>query len=240
MKKYKIGNVNYLNSFPFRYGLEKNGFSFETFVPSEISSKLIKDEIDIGLVPLVAYLEHPEWILVSNYGIVAKNRVRTVVLASKVPVESIKSIKSDTDSLSSNKLCKVLMKNYWKLNPIWNPPFETDAQILIGDKAFNINQSLPFVYDLSEEWNKFTGLPFVFAVWTSNKNINADFTLEFSNALQFGTNNIAETVEYYDALLMIDKLEAFDYLTNNILFKISNLETQAISLFKEYSNTLED
>ncbi len=238
MQKYKIGNVNYLNSFPFRYGLEAHGIDFETFVPSAIADMLEKNELDIGLVPVAAYLNHPEWKILADYGIAAEKLVRTVLLASKVPIEEVKSVQFDADSRSSNQLCKVLMEKYWKLNPSWNPEHKADAYIQIGDKAFNAHHNYPYVYDLAQEWNKYTGLPFVFAVWVSNKNIEPDFALSFSEALEFGISHIDETIDKYCELLKIEKEEARNYLNNNISFNIDFVSQVAMILFNDYSKEI--
>lgn len=238
MQKYKIGNVNYLNSFPFRYGLEAYGIDFETFVPSAIADKLEQNQLDIGLVPVAAFLNHPEWKLLADYGIAAEKLVRTVLLASKVPIEEVKSVQFDADSRSSNQLCKVLMERCWKLNPTWNPEYEADACIQIGDKAFNAHLDFPYVYDLAEEWHKLTGLPFVFAVWVSNKNIESDFALSFNEALEFGISHIEDSIEKYSELIKIEKHEASDYLNNNISFKIDFLSQMAMILFSDYSKVM--
>lgn len=238
MQKYKIGNVNFLNSFPFRYGLETKNIDFETFVPSVIADKLERNELDIGLVPVATYLNHPEWRIIGNYGIIAEKKVRTVLLASKVPVFEIKSVKFDKDSRSSNQLCKVLMDKFWKCNPIWNPQSEADACIQIGDKAFNAHLEYPYIYDLAEEWNKFTGFPFVFAVWVSNKQIDSNFALMFNDALEFGINHIEETIEKYRELLKIEVNDARNYLTHNITYTADFISQMAIMLFNDYSNVL--
>ncbi len=43
-----------------------------------------------------------------------------------------------------------------------------DAALLIGDPALTYDCPRAKVYDLAREWRKFTGLPFVFAVWMGN------------------------------------------------------------------------
>ncbi len=71
----------------------------------------------------------------------------------------------------------------------------TTAGLVIGDRALQQRKVSPFIYDLGEEWQKFTDLPFVFAAWISNKKLNDNFIDEFNKANVFGLNRIEEVVK---------------------------------------------
>lgn len=93
-KKYKLSLISYLNSRPFVYGLEHSvpGREMELFldIPSKTAARLVSGEADAGLVPVGALTDLPEYHLVSDYCIGAVGPVRTVVLASEVPLEQIR------------------------------------------------------------------------------------------------------------------------------------------------------
>ncbi|MBO97835.1 MAG: radical SAM protein, partial [Flavobacteriales bacterium] len=55
-----------------------------------------------------------------------------------------------------------------------------------------------YVYDLSSIWKKLTGLPFVFALWVTNKNLDNKFLSQFNLALSFGVKNIQEAISFFD------------------------------------------
>ena len=55
------------------------------------------------------------------------------------------------------------------------------AGVIIGDRAYNYRDNFPYVYDLSNAWKKFSGLPFVFACWVSNKPLDPSFKKAFSS-----------------------------------------------------------
>lgn len=235
----KIGNVNFLNSYPFRYGLtEIQGFDVQVMVPSEIASALENDEIDIGLVPVAAFIEHPKWQLVSDYCIGAVGEVQTVILVSKQPVSQIDTICYDPDSRSSNLLTKVLSRFYWKIAPRAVGE-DADARVLIGDKAFlDYSAEYPYRYDLSAEWHDFQNLPFVFAVWAANKPICEDVKSNLNRHFKYGVEHIPETIQRYKTALPISESATYDYLTTKISFLLDPLKLTAIKRFKELSGRL--
>src|SRR3546814_5182842 len=97
------------------------------------------------------------------------------LLFSRKPLEEIKTIRTDGHSRTSNLLARVLASRYWKSNATFGNTTDADAFVLIGDRTFGLKDEYPYVYDLAAEWIRFTGLPFVFAVWAANKPLDATF-----------------------------------------------------------------
>lgn len=237
----KIGNVNFLNSYPFQYGLTENrDFQIELLVPSEIAKALENDTIDVGLVPVATFIEHPDWQLVSDYCIGALGAVKTVILVSKKPVSEIETIGYDTDSRSSNLLFRVLAAHYWKIKPR-GVVDNADARVLIGDKAFlDYSADYPYRYDLSLEWFDFQQLPFAFAVWVANKPIPEEVASDLNQYIKYGVEHIPESIQFYKTILPISEAAAYDYLTNNISYSLNPQKKIAIQRFKELSSELSE
>lgn len=236
----KIGNVSYVNSYPFQYGLDSNS-DFEIFklVPSAIANALENDEIDVGLVPLAAFIQHKNWVLLSDFCIGAMGEVKTVLLLSKKQISEVKTICFDLESRSSNMLTKVLCKNYWKINPNEAPLKNADACVMIGDKAFqDYSEEYKYRYDLSQEWYNYAKLPFVFAVWVSNKPLFKDDVRKLNDALQFGVEHIDESIEKYKSSMKISPETAKDYLTQNISYPLDDEKRKAIELFTKLSESI--
>jgi len=91
----------------------------------------------------------------------------------------------------------------------------------------------PFVYDLAEEWKKFTGLPFVFACWTANKAISQEFLTKFNQATEWGVNNISEVVENTDYCIP-KGVNLLNYLQNDINYPFDEQKKKALALFLKY------
>ena len=104
-----------------------------------------------------------------------------------------------------------------------------DAFVQIGDRTFSNRNQYPYQYDLASEWHKFTGLPFVFAVWASNKPIPEDFKIAFNTALEYGLNHRKEMIAGLDIVKNID-LEI--YLMKKIDYNLDKDKDKLTALAK--------
>lgn len=243
IEKVNISAVSYLNTIPFVYGLQqtpiKDDINLMLDYPAECARKVINGEADLGLVPVAAIPSIPLYNMVSDFCIGADGPVRTVVLMSHTPIESIERVYLDYQSRTSVVLAKVLSHNLWSIDPEWTPftqehslkdidPY--DGLVIIGDKVFEHESHFKYKYDLAEEWKKLTGLPFVFAAWTANKKMDNRFVDTFNNALRKGVENIKESIEQYPPL-GLSKDEAEKYLRNNISFEFTKEKREGLKLF---------
>jgi chorismate dehydratase len=152
-------------------------------------------------------------------------------------------VQLDPQSRTSNNLALVLLKNFWQVQPelVKDAPglcrinrCQT-AFVQIGDRTFGKKDEYPFVYDLSAEWLKFTGLPFVFAAWIANKPIPADFITEFNNALRLG---LAHRKDLLKELPQRADFDLEDYLMHKLDFDLTEDKKKALYLFLDYIKQL--
>jgi chorismate dehydratase len=239
--------VSYTNTKPFIYGIEHtdliNKIDLSLDTPTDCAQKLIDNVVDVGLIPVAATLSLPEWNIVSDYCIGAVGPVNSVFIFSNCEIKDIVTLQLDPQSRSSNNLARVLLKNYWKkeYKEVLNAPDYTastdphTAFVLIGDRTFGKKDQYPFVYDLSEEWLKFTGLPFTFAAWIANKPIPQEFIDEFNISLKFGLDHRAEVLKQLPERPDFD-LE--DYLMKKLDFDLTQDKKKALYLFLDYIKAL--
>jgi chorismate dehydratase len=247
VNKIRISAVSYTNTKPFLYGLQHtdiiNKIDLSLDIPADCAQKLIDDKVDIGLIPVAATLNLPHWEIVSDYCIGAIGAVNSVFIFSNVEIHDITHLQLDPESRSSNNLAKVLLKNFWKISPemvvnatdysvATNP---TTAFVQIGDRTFGKKEHFKYVYDLAEEWQRFTGLPFVFAAWIANKPIPQDFISEFNAALKIGLDNRGELLKELPRHPAFD-LE--DYLMHKLDFNLTDDKRKALYLFLDYIKAL--
>ena len=250
MEKTRVSIVSYLNSKPFLYGLSKSSIAgqidLSLEIPSKIASKLSFNLTDIGLIPVAGLEDLDEYKIVSDYCIGAVGKVKTVILASEVPLDKIETILMDYQSRSSIVLAKVLAKFYWKKEFNWENTcsnFEnksikgTTAGIVIGDRVFAMGNKFRYTYDLSEEWFNFTRLPFVFAVWAANKDISNEFEANFNRALSLGIENISETAGMEQS--NFTNVNIYDYFAQNISFNFDEQKKEGMRKFLKFANKLE-
>lgn len=240
LKKIKVGAVSYLNTKPLIYGIER---SFELMqqvelikdYPSKIAVQLLNDELDIGLVPVAIIPEMKEFFIDSDFCIGADGNVASVCLFSEVPIDKIEKVLLDYQSKTSVALCKVLLKNFWKKEVVFEVsknnnglvPHGSAAAVMIGDRALKQRLSSKFIYDLAGEWKKFSGLPFVFAAWIANKKLPGDFIELFNLKNAEGVNNI-ETVLKETTCNIYDLKY---YFTKNISYKFDEEKRKGLNLF---------
>jgi chorismate dehydratase len=185
-----IGHIDYANCTPIFTTLTSRfdcrNYRFVRGVPAELNAMLRRAEIDVCPSSSIEYAKSPEsYYLLPELSISAIGKVRSVLLFSQVPIEDLDgrevglTVESDT---SVNLLKIVLAKSYGFTNEFHATSLPLDAALnsfpallLIGDKALQAARTgaARFVYDLGELWHKFTGLPFVFALWLVNRQVAA-------------------------------------------------------------------
>ncbi|MCR6721045.1 MAG: menaquinone biosynthesis protein [Chitinophagaceae bacterium] len=212
MNKIRVGIVNYLNTKPLIYGIEKEPFRSSIELtgayPAKVARMLAEGQIDVGLIPIATLPQFPEYHIVGNYCIGTEGEIASVCLFSEVPLHSIERVYLDYQSRSSVALLKWLMRESWGIKPeILQAEDEsyrdqikgTTAGLVIGDRALEQRKVSTYIYDLGSEWRAITGLPFVFAAWVSVKPLPEDFIREFDAANGLGLNyidNIVEDIHY--------------------------------------------
>ena len=94
--RYKVSIVSYLNTIPFLYGIKETGMinkiQLEYDYPSKCAEKLINNNVDLALVPVVVIPKIKDSFIISDYCIGAEGPVESVCLFSNVPIEKIKCI----------------------------------------------------------------------------------------------------------------------------------------------------
>ncbi len=241
-----ITAVSYLNTKPFLYGIFRHTtvekqVRLSLDIPSVCAQKLKSGEADLGLVPVAIIPELETPYIISDFCIGADGKVATVCIYSEVPLENITHLYLDFHSRTSVALVKILLSDFWQLNPIlladteggegWRKIGGTTAALVIGDKAIGLEQQHAYTYDLAEAWKAMTGLPFVFAAWVSNRPLDADFVAQFNEALAMGIQNIP-----YLTYLMPDSLSKphFDikkYFQENISYELDERKKIALKRF---------
>ncbi len=248
MKTLRISAISYLNTVPFVYGITRSGllknFSVEFDVPSECARKLFEGSADIGIVPVAALPMLPYAEILTDYCIGATGKVKTVIMISPSALPDIQTVYLDTDSRTSAMLSRILFRDYWKQNVTFYPLSEKsgpaapgEALVLIGDKTFSADTSLPLHLDLAEEWMKFTGLPFVFACWVSNKPLSEEQKKEFSDAIEWGIRHRADAVRELNPE-RYPGVDLEEYLMHTISYPLDAPKKEGMNTFLAMSKTI--
>lgn len=242
MMKPRITAVSYLNTLPFVYGLQQqvkaDEMSLSLDVPSECARKLLEGEADMGLAPAGVWPRLAAGFDRLPYCIAADGMVNTVMLFSRVPLHHIRRVFLDQDSRTSVLLIRILAKHHWHIQPEWvdrsqiNPHDLPESLLAIGDKAFALRDTFPYVYDLATEWKKFTGLPFVFAVWVATPAVPETARQKLCLALEYGISNIEAAIELAPPTTR-RVIDLHHYLTRDIRFRMTDDFTEGLTTYLE-------
>lgn len=247
MKKPYIAASSYLNTAPlcysFVYGGQKDRCEFLSDAAPAVCSDLLKArQADAAMIPAIEYQRIPNILAVRDVCVASKNRVRSVILASRVPIEEVRSVALDTSSRTSAALIQIIFDRFYHLKPTFrqSPPrindmLETDdAALIIGDPAMLIDRSALRVYDLAEEWRKHTGLPFVFAFWAVRADSKTGAgAVDFVAAKREGLAHTSEIAALYAAQLGLPREELITYMTENICYDLDEESLRGLRLYYE-------
>lgn len=241
-RKIRIGAVSYLNTKPLLYGIHRspvmNDIDLIIDYPASIAAMLVKNEIDMGLVPVAIIPHLKEYHINGDFCIGSDGDVASVCLFSEMPLQKIQTVLLDYQSRTSVQLARILLKEHWKINPQivdGGKDFRdhikgATAGIVIGDRALEQRKISPYVYDLAGNWRAFTGLPFVFAAWISNKPIDADFIAAFDEANRLGLAHIDDVVAENPYPIF----SLHDYFTKYLNYNLDAPKRKGLDLFLKY------
>lgn len=241
LEKIKVGIVNYLNTKPLLYGINQSAIRDSIMLvqdyPSNIASFLQEGKIDIGLVPVAILPQMKEYYIHTDYCIGCDGAVASVCLFSEVPINEVKTVLLDYQSKTSVALLKVLLRDFWQVEPhlvntssdYSNDIQGTIAGLVIGDRSFKQRKISTYAYDLGEAWKQFTGLPFVFASWVSKKVLDPRFVADFNAANAAGVSNLPAVLESVSYPLF--NLE--EYFTSYISYPFDAQKKKGLRRFME-------
>lgn len=179
----RVGQIDYANCTPIFECLKKSfdcsNYQFIHGVPSHLNSMLLTGGIDVCPSSSIEFAKHPqEYLLLQDLSISSVGPVKSVLLFSRLPIEklNLNPVGITRDSATSVMLLQIILHKFYKyencFSTLQNSTLDSltdfSAILLIGDAALKAGIRLcqgVYVYDLGELWYKFTGLPFVFALW---------------------------------------------------------------------------
>ncbi|MBX3133054.1 MAG: menaquinone biosynthesis protein [Gemmatimonadaceae bacterium] len=209
----RVGRIPYINCYPVYGGVDRGLVPLDATlvdgVPTALNRMMASGELDVSVVSAVEYARDAErYLLLPELAISCDGPVRSVMLFSTVPAEQLggQRVLVSRSSMTSVHLLELLFEHVWKVAPEFVPgDAEADAvaagaaadvaaRLVIGDAALMLQSAehpvarghgrvYPHVYDLGAEWKRWTGLPFVFAVWVAQRTTPVEAALKVHAAL---------------------------------------------------------
>jgi len=190
-RKLRIGKIMYANVFPMFYLLERycdcSDYEFVESVPSKLNAMLRAGELDVSPSSSIEYLRNQErYRYVDGVSISSCGEVGSVFLFSRRPLEQLSgcTILLTSQSATSVALLKILLRQSGLSDVTFAASDraesgDAEAFLLIGDDALVFRSRVVpgsglQVYDLGDLWYRWTGLPFVFALWIVRNELPQD------------------------------------------------------------------
>lgn len=240
----RVSVVKYLNTVPLIWGMlkgkQQRKYDLDFTTPAKCADDLRQQEAAVGIIPSIEYQRMDGLRVLPGCSIASKGIVKSVLLLSKVPIEDIKTVALDNSSRTSAVLVQVLLQKFYSLTPSVTPADpeparmlqHADAALLIGDPALTFDGGGLKVYDLAAEWKKFTGLPFVFAVWAGHEDAGLSrFSADFEASRDYGLQNIGAIGQEYGPRLGLTPQAVEVYLKENIDYSLDDENRKGLQLF---------
>jgi chorismate dehydratase len=257
--RLRISAISFLNTAPLMWDFEngdssarlRQDFEISYTIPSHCAQQLKEGSADIGIIPVAAYVEIPDLVIVPDVAIAAKNKVRSILLVSKAPLDKIRSVATDDSSRTSAALVEIYLRKFVGTDPGFSrqkPDLKAmlqwhDAALLIGDPALQARTGGYYVYDLAEEWRRWTGRPFVFAFWAVRKaalpgRSELNIAQVFQQSRDHGLKHIPEIATSWAPKLGLSAQLISDYLTENVDYSLDPENLEGLRLFYRYGSEL--
>jgi len=247
----RIGAVQYLNTKPLVHRLAGPGVAVEYDLPSRLADRLASGRLDVALIPSIEFFRGDAYKLVSDACIGCRGPVMSVKLFFRTRPDRVERLAVDEGSRTSVALARLLLAERCGVAPIVEVlpigsglcDTSADAVLLIGDRAFGRQRgAFQVVWDLGDEWCRWTGLPFVFAVWAARRDVPAT-TLRFlepllSSARDSGKANLASIAAAEARGHGLTVPQCLEYLRDNLHYDLGLRERAALALFHDRASTL--
>lgn len=187
MERLRVGDIRFLNSWPVTYAARRGILPAEIHwipgTPAELNRRLLVGELDASAVSSILTLRHQEELVpVPGLCIRSDAGVHSVLVVSRQPLATLKgrTIGVSNQGETTPLLLKILsrerrLKVNLAVTPLRYPEIleEYPAALLIGDEALRASQSADGLqwWDLGEAWTRWTGEPFVYALWVVRRSL---------------------------------------------------------------------
>ena len=244
-RRLRLGAVQYLNTKPLVHGLAASGLEVDYDLPSSLADRLAGGLLDVALVPSVEILRRPSHRIVSDACIACRGPVMSVKLLFRVAPHRVATLAVDEGSRTSVALARILLAERHGVQPrLETLPIDAgcgdtpaDAVLLIGDRALGPTThggAFQLVWDLGDEWCRWTGLPFVFAAWAVRGGVDVPgLASRLETARDEGLANLAAIAAAEAAPHGLTVPQCLGYLRDNLHYHLGAAEVESLRLFHD-------
>lgn len=186
ISQLRLGRIGYLNVLPIYHPLEAgiipHDFEIISGPPAVLNNMMARGELHVSSNSCFEYASRPDrYYLIPDLAIGSHGPVMSVLLLSRRPVEKLagETVLISAESHTSVALLRLLFKEYHipvsfdvgAVSPRLHSATPPAAFLAIGDEALRLRNhpDYPCCVDLAEAWRNWTGLPFIFGLWSVSR-----------------------------------------------------------------------
>jgi chorismate dehydratase len=255
----KLGHITYSNCIPVHAGIltHKAPFPFLLVegIPTELNAYLLGGTVDVSPSSSIEYaLNADRYLIMPGLSITSRTRAMSIVLESRFSIQDLnrKTVALTKASATSNVLLRVLLELRYGVGADYllyaqgaeDPYAGADAVLTIGDLALKRSAAprFPHVYDLGDLWHRFTGLPFVFALWQVNykKNIDNDLMVLYdvlTESKKYGLSHLRELADAHAAGFGLSPEALYEYW-NSLCYDLGEEEHKGLLTYYGFAAEL--
>jgi len=245
-EKPRVAASSYLNTAPLIWSFISGSRHGDVELlmdaaPAVCGDMLAKNEAEVALVPVIEYQRIPGLQVVPDVCVGSRERVRSVVLATRhKEMKDIRTISLDVSSRTSSVLVQIIFREFLGFEPECRPSVPdlgamldaNDAALIIGDPAMVFPRDDLQVHDLAGLWRGYTGLGFVFAMWMVRESeVDKIRDIDFAGARDEGLAHIDEIIDHYHPKLDLPRDQLRTYLSENITFSLDREMRAGLELY---------
>ncbi|MGH8003447.1 MAG: menaquinone biosynthesis protein [Limisphaerales bacterium] len=238
-----IGKIPFLNSFPFYSCWENLPVKTVELFPKQLGELAREGKIDGGLLSLFDYFTVEDEFSALDLGIAARGPVKSILLFTDCPLWDLsgKQMAVTDQTATSFRLLRLILEIKEKQTGLrYTTDFseKTVGMLLIGNQALAEKReklrTYRYLYDLSEFWHHWTGLPFVFAVWAFRKTLPPAVVDKIKIQLESSLEKSLANLEKVAALGSeeMGSLEERTTYLSGIIYRLGPEEKKGLELFK--------
>ncbi|MET9905392.1 menaquinone biosynthesis protein [Streptomyces sp. NPDC006476] len=188
-RRPRVGRSAFLTCTPLYWGLARSTALLDIDLvqdtPDRLTGRLLSGDLDLSSISLVEYLRHSDdLVMLPDIAVGSDGPIQSCAIVTKVPLSALdcRTVAVATTSPTSAQMSRLLLEQHYRVTPryVTRPPDlevmldSADAAVLTGDAALAATMNRPVspgvrAYDLGELWRRWSGLPFVLAVWAVRK-----------------------------------------------------------------------
>src|SRR4051812_4397528 len=169
----------------------------------------------------------------------------SIKLFHRVPLKAARRVGMDPSSETTNALLQIILQEKLQLGvelvpmKVGEDPLQRqdlDGFLKMGDPCLQLLMPPGYeALDLAAEWNAFTSLPFVFAVWLARRGVDLEgLNKNLFMAKREGLRNVEQIARAEAPKLGLDYLRAKNYISKIVHYDLGRFELGGLDLFRRY------